>query len=102
MERTKAIAALDPAREHIRTMETGALNLALGVSIGYTPRMMKDSGLRIRVERELRERFLELCRTQDRPAAQIIREFMREYVAKHGPSNDAAVRRRPLKRERDE
>ena len=42
---------------------------------------MKDSGFRIRIERDLRERFLEVCKEQDRPAAQIIREFMREYVA---------------------
>lgn len=44
---------------------------------------MKDSGLRIRVERDLRERFLEICRHQDRPAAQVIREFMRAYIAEH-------------------
>lgn len=42
--------------------------------------VMKDSGLRIRVERELRERFLALCREQDKPAAQVIREFMRAYI----------------------
>ena len=51
------------------------------VSVGYTPLMAtKDVGLRIRVERDLRDRFLEICRTQDRPAAQVLREFMREYV----------------------
>ena len=43
--------------------------------------IMKDSGLRIRVERELRERFLAACRDQDRPAAKVLREFMRTYVA---------------------
>lgn len=54
------------------------------VSGGYTRRMKtKDAGLRIRVERELRDDFLEVCRIQDRPAAQVIREFMRRYVAKH-------------------
>ena len=41
---------------------------------------MKDSGLRIRVERDLRDRFLELCREHDRPAAQVLREFMRDYI----------------------
>lgn len=40
----------------------------------------KDAGMRIRVERELRDEFLEACREQDRPAAQVIREFMRKYV----------------------
>ena len=41
---------------------------------------MKDVGLRIRVQRDLRERFLEVCRAQDKPAAQVLREFMRKYV----------------------
>jgi len=44
---------------------------------------MKDVGLRIRVQRDLREAFLEVCRAQDKPAAQVLREFMREYVAEH-------------------
>lgn len=40
----------------------------------------KDAGFRLRVEKELRELFVEACREQGRPAAQIMREFMREYV----------------------
>jgi hypothetical protein len=44
---------------------------------------MKDAGLRIRVQRELRDRFIEACRSQDRPAAQVLREFMRSYVTGH-------------------
>jgi hypothetical protein len=52
------------------------------VSIGYTPRMTaKDSGLRIRVEKELRQEFLRACRANDIPAAQVLRAFMREYIA---------------------
>jgi hypothetical protein len=43
----------------------------------------KDSGLRIRIERPLREAFLEACSLEDRPAAQVLREFMRLYVARH-------------------
>jgi hypothetical protein len=46
----------------------------------------KDTGLRIRVERDLRDSFLDTCRKQDRPAAQVIREFMREYVANNAQS----------------
>ncbi len=53
------------------------------VSIGYTMPMMKDSGLRIRVQRDLREKFLEVCRAQDKTAAQVIREFMRSYINWH-------------------
>lgn len=41
---------------------------------------MKESGFRIRIEHELREKFLAVCREQDRPAAQVIREFMRAYI----------------------
>ncbi len=64
----------------------------LCVSIGYTPAMAaKDSGLRIRVERPLREAFVAACRKDDKPAAQVIREFMRGYVARHTPDSDAAV-----------
>lgn len=46
--------------------------------------MEKDVGLRIRVQRELREQFLAACRAEDKPAAQVIREFMRAYVEKIG------------------
>jgi hypothetical protein len=42
----------------------------------------KDSGLRIRVEKALRDEFLEACHQQDRPAAQVLREFMRRYIAR--------------------
>jgi hypothetical protein len=42
----------------------------------------KDAGMRIRVARDLRDAFLEVCRAQDKPAAQVIRAFMREYVSK--------------------
>ena len=44
---------------------------------------MKDAGLRIRVKRDHREKFLELCRRKDRPAVQVVREFMRRYIAEH-------------------
>ena len=44
--------------------------------------MTKDSGLRIRVQRELREEFLDVCRALDKPGAQVIRELMREYIAR--------------------
>lgn len=51
--------------------------------------MTKDSGLRIRVQRGLREEFLDVCRAQDKPAAQVIREFMRDYIARY-KADDAA------------
>ena len=51
---------------------------------------VKDVGVRIRVEKGLRDQFLETCRRQDKPAAQVLRHFMRDYVAEHG---DGAERR---------
>jgi hypothetical protein len=46
----------------------------------------KDAGVRIRVEKRLREQFLRTCRRQDKPAAQVLREFMRRYVLEHAGS----------------
>ncbi len=50
---------------------------------------MKDVGLRIRIQRELREQFLSVCRMQDKPAAQVLREFMRAYVEENQVATDA-------------
>ena len=44
---------------------------------------MKDAGLRIRVQRHLRDRFQRVCQAQDKPAAQVLREFMRTYIDEH-------------------
>jgi hypothetical protein len=49
---------------------------------------IKDTGVRIRVEKGLHDRFLEICRRQDTPAAQVLRQFMREYVAQHADGTD--------------
>jgi hypothetical protein len=41
---------------------------------------MKDAGMRIRVEPELRDQFVNLCKKNDVPAAQVLRSFMREFI----------------------
>ena len=51
---------------------------------------MKDTGLRIRVQRDLRDRFVHVCQAQDKPAAQVLREFMRTYVDEHQRDKPAA------------
>ena len=52
------------------------------VANGYTTLMAtKDAGFRIRIERSLRKSFLEAYRAKDKPTAQVLREFIREYVA---------------------
>jgi hypothetical protein len=52
------------------------------------PLTMKDVGLRIRVQRDLREAFMEACREQDKSATQVLREFMRAYVEEHDASKN--------------
>lgn len=54
---------------------------------------IKDAGVRIRVEKGLRDEFLETCRRQDTPAAQVLRQFMREYVNEHGGDADEPRRK---------
>ena len=46
----------------------------------------KDTGFRIRIEKELREEFIDVCRAQDKPAAQVLREFMRNYTKSYRQS----------------
>ena len=46
--------------------------------------MNKTSALRIRIDPNLHHQFLEVCKAQDRPASQIIRDFMRQYVQMNG------------------
>ncbi len=44
--------------------------------------MNKSSNYRIRVEPDLHQEFLDACKSEDKPAAQVIREFMRAYVGR--------------------
>jgi hypothetical protein len=62
----------------------------------------KDVGLRIRVERNLRDLFLDTCRSQDKPAAQVLREFMRNYVANNGSGGPAETARKGRRQNRRE
>lgn len=41
---------------------------------------MNNSGFRIRVDDELRGRFIAACKSNDLTAAQVLREFMRTYI----------------------
>ncbi len=42
--------------------------------------MKKSSSMRIRLDPVLHQEFLEVCKADDIPAAQVLREFMRNYV----------------------
>jgi hypothetical protein len=43
----------------------------------------KDAGMRIRVERELRDAFVSACQSQGLVAAEVLRHFMRGFADKH-------------------
>jgi len=45
--------------------------------------MEKDVQFAFRVEAPLREEFVRTCKSLDRPAGQVLREFMREFVGGH-------------------
>lgn len=44
---------------------------------------MKESGFRVRVESGLRREFIDLCKSQDLTAAQVLRAYMRDYIERH-------------------
>lgn len=46
--------------------------------------MKKTSALRIRTDPNLHHQFLEICELQDKPASQVIRDFMKQYVKMYG------------------
>lgn len=50
----------------------------------------KNVAFKIRLSAELRGAFAEACRAEHRPAAQVVRELMREYIASVGADSDRA------------
>lgn len=52
---------------------------------------MKDAGLRIRVEKQLREEFVGTCRLQGKHAAEVLRDFMSAYVAQERGGRQASL-----------
>lgn len=58
---------------------------------GYTDRMAtKDVAFKLRIDEELRRNFVQTCQAEDRPAAQVVRQFMRAYVAARQSTPQAA------------
>ena len=51
------------------------------VSTCYAQQMSpKNSGMRIRVEKELRDAFMRACRAQELHASDVLRDFMRAFT----------------------
>lgn len=44
----------------------------------------KEVVFAVRIDPDLRDAFIAFAQGQDRTASQLIRDFMREYVKKHG------------------
>lgn len=62
------------------------------VSTGYDRDMaMKDAGLRIRVERELRDAFRSACAAENREASEVLREFMRSFAEQRQAGKQASL-----------
>lgn len=62
---------------------------------------MKSEVMTFKVEKELKEAFKAVAQRNDRPAAQVIREFMREYISMNRKHN-ALTLETMLKSERGE
>jgi len=45
--------------------------------------LSKDVGLRIRIEKELREAFQGACLAENRKASEVLREFMKAFADRH-------------------
>ena len=41
---------------------------------------MKDAGIRVRIEKNLRDDFAAVCQSEGRRASDVLREFMQTYV----------------------
>lgn len=58
-------------------------------------RRVKDAGIRIRVERQLRAAFAAACQAENKQASDVLREFIQAYVARHqGGQGDLFLTRR--------
>lgn len=45
--------------------------------------MTKTAALRIRIDPELHQEFIEVCQKQDVSASQVLRQYMRSYIEEH-------------------
>ncbi len=51
--------------------------------------MAKESAFTMKLEADLRDRFMAEAQAVDRPAAQIIREFMRDFIERRQAERDS-------------
>jgi len=69
---------------HLKSMRHRHFWIHKRVSMRYCrPMSSKDVGLRIRVEKELREAFQGACMAEKKGASEVLREFMQAYAERH-------------------
>lgn len=51
----------------------------------------KDVGIRIRVEKELRQAFQEACTAESRHVSDVLREFMQAYAERSGRGRQSSL-----------
>jgi hypothetical protein len=94
LQRVHALSRLSEHAKLLAAPQLLSVALFCGYRIVYPTAILrhgaKDVGLRLRVERILRDEFLRACRAKDQPAAQVLREFMRTYVAGHAVADRPA------------
>jgi antitoxin component of RelBE/YafQ-DinJ toxin-antitoxin module len=47
---------------------------------------MKETGFHVRIDENLRRRFVEACKDQDLTASQVLRAFMRKFIDDYSAS----------------
>ena len=60
----------------------------------------KNVAFKIRLSAELRRAFADACRTEHRPAAQVVRELMREYISSARANSDQTGKQETAERPR--
>lgn len=53
--------------------------------------MNKSAGLRVRIEPELHRDFMQACHSQNLKAADVLREYVKQFVEKNGTGQQASL-----------
>ncbi|MCI0506202.1 MAG: plasmid-related protein [Gammaproteobacteria bacterium] len=53
--------------------------------------MTKTAALRIRIEPTLHQQFIDTCKAQDIKASEVLRDFMRQFVAQNAGGKQAQL-----------
>lgn len=84
-------STVDPASRHL----IGVVMDTRRVSMRGKLVSMKDAGIRIRVERNLRSAFAAACQAENKQASDVLRDFMQSYAARfQGGQGDLFSERR--------